>query len=398
MNNKFINRLFKNVFFSIIRIVRRCHWLFFLLVLLSVLLVQTTLAQNAEMQNQSKGADSQSLYIPLNVKAAYENGTRSPDGKPGPNYWQNHARYKINITAKPPNRTITGSEQIVYENNSPDTLNYLIIKLFMNVHKPGAPRERGVTEKFLTSGVHIDTLLVNGTSQSLDNSPRFFTFMPVRLYNSLMPGDSVQLSFDWHYELAEQHGRKGVIDSITFYIAYFYPRVAVYDDYEGWDMMAFTLSHEFYSDFNDYDVIVRVPSGYVVWGTGTLENAADLLQPGPLGRFRASFTSDSTIYVATQADFEAGKVTEGSGMNDWHFIARYVPDMAFGLSNHYDWDAASVLVDDSTGRRASVQAAYNDTAADFHHMVQFGRHSLDWFSHNLPGVPYPYEKTTEFQG
>ena len=72
--------------------------------------------------------------------------------------------------------------------------------------------------------------------------------------------------------------------------------------------------------------------------------------------------------------------------------------MAFNMSDHYVWDAASVVVDDATHRRASVQAAYNDTAADFHHMVQFGRHALDWLSHNWPGVPYPYEKTTIVQG
>ena len=85
-------------------------------------------------------------------------------------------------------------------------------------------------------------------------------------------------------------------------------------------------------------------------------------------------------------------------MNSWHFTASNIPDMAFGLSDHYDWDARSVVVDDATHRRASVQAAYNDSAADFHQMVQFGRHSLDCLSHQWPGVPYPYEKTTEFQG
>jgi hypothetical protein len=72
--------------------------------------------------------------------------------------------------------------------------------------------------------------------------------------------------------------------------------------------------------------------------------------------------------------------------------------VAFGLSDHFNWDASSVLVDDATGRRASVQAAYNDTARDFHYMVGFGKQSLDWLSHSWPGIPYPYEKTTVFQG
>jgi len=91
-------------------------------------------------------------------------------------------------------------------------------------------------------------------------------------------------------------------------------------------------------------------------------------------------------------------VTLANPVNSWHFKATNIPDMTFALSDHYDWDAASVVVDDVSHRRASVQAAFNDSAADFHHMVNFGRHSLDWFSHNWPGVPYPYEKTTIVQG
>ncbi len=338
------------------------------------------------------------LYEPRNVKAAYAAGTRSRDGNPGPNYWENHASYRITISAAPPDRAIHGSEDIVYRSASPDTLKNLVIKLLMNVHLPGAPRFRGVSKDFMTSGVHIDSFAVNGSATEWKDSPYAFTWQPVKLDAPLAPGDSVRLHFVWHYDLAERPSREGVIDSTTYYIAYFYPRVAVYDDYQGWDTMEHTPSHEFYSDFNDYDVTVRVPAGYVVWGTGTLENPGELLQAGPLARYEASFASDTTIHVATLSQMRAGEVTKGSGTNAWHFTSRYVPDVAFGLSDHYDWDAASVLVDDDAGRRASVQAAYNDTAADFHHMVQFGRHSLDLLSHRWPGVPYPYEKTTEFQG
>jgi Peptidase family M1 domain len=85
-------------------------------------------------------------------------------------------------------------------------------------------------------------------------------------------------------------------------------------------------------------------------------------------------------------------------MNSWQFKANNIPDMTFGLSDHFVWDASSVVVDKTTGRRASTQAAYNDTAADYHYMAGFARHALDWFSNNWPGIPYPYEKTTIFQG
>ncbi|MHB1863789.1 MAG: M1 family metallopeptidase [Gemmatimonadaceae bacterium] len=342
-------------------------------------------------------ATAQSLYTPRNVKQAYANGTRALDGMPGAKYWQNRGRYSITISALPPDRRVSGTEQITYFNNSPDTLKTLVIKLFPNSHKPGAPRDGGTSEDGLTSGIHIRSFAVNGKPERWQDNPRFFTWQPVELPAALSPHDSVRLAFAWYYDLPKRPSRQGVIDSTTFYIAYFYPRVAVFDDYNGWDTMDHA-GHEFYSDFNDYDVTVNVPANFIVWGTGTLTNAAALLQPEPLRRFEASFTSDSTIRVATHAEVLAHEVTTQGVMNSWHFTARDIPDMAFGLSDHYDWDAASVLVDDAAHRRASVQAAYNDTAADFHQMVQFGRHSLDFLSHTWPGVPYPYGKTTEFQG
>jgi hypothetical protein len=342
-------------------------------------------------------ASAQSLYMPRSIKQTYAEGTRSLDGRPGPHYWQNHASYAITISAMPPDRLISGSERITYTNNSPDTLKSLTIRLFGNVHKPGAPRAGGTSEDALTSGVHIRSFAVNGERQKWNESSRFFTWQPVRLPKALAPHDSVELSFDWYYDLVQRPGREGMIDSTTYYLAYFYPRVAVYDDYNGWDQMDHT-SHEFYSDFNDYDVTVKVPANFVVWGTGTLVNADSLLQPTPLARFKASFTSDSTIHVASGADIGGGKVTAQHAMNSWHFTASNIPDMAFGLSDHYDWDAASVVVDDGKHRRASAQAAYNDSASDFHQMAKFVRHSLDFLSHEWPGVTYPYEKMTAFQG
>ncbi|MEP6765289.1 MAG: M1 family metallopeptidase, partial [Gemmatimonadaceae bacterium] len=337
-----------------------------------------------------------SLYMPRAVTKAYAKGTRSPDGRPGKNYWQNSGKYAITITAAPPNRTVTGSEQINYANNSPDTLSSVVIKLFLNIHKPGAPRQSGASDDYLNSGIHIDAFSVNGQKQSWSDVGAF-TYRRVRLPMPLMPHDSIKLAFDWHYEISKEAGREGMLDANTFYLAYFYPRVAVYDDYNGWDTMDFTDAQEFYSDFNDYDVTLKLPANYVVWGTGTFTNASDVLQAPVAERYRASLTSDEVIHVVTAADLAAHQVTT-QGNNSWHFVATNVPDVTFNISDHYVWDAASVFVDTAKGRRASVQAAFNDNAADFHHMVEFGRHSLFWLSHNWPGVPYPYEKTTIVQG
>jgi hypothetical protein len=336
------------------------------------------------------------LFTPRAVKRAYQMGTRQADGRPGPKYWQNRARYTMDIGVAPPSRIVKGSEQITYYNESRDTLRQLVIKLFMNSHRPGAPRTLGVTTDYLTSGVHVDSFVVRGTSMRWSDDGAF-TSVPIALTTPLPPHDSIHLAFAWRYELARQPAREGAIDSTTFYLAYFYPRIAVYDDYNGWDTMDFADIQEFYNDFNDYDVTIHAPANYIVWGTGTLTNAAEILEPMYLQRFERAFESDSTIHIATRAELARGGVTLTRGNNAWHFTSRGIPDVAFGISDHYDWDAASVAV--GSGReRVSVQAAYNDTAADFHHMVQMARASVAFFSSTLPGVPYPYEKTTVFQG
>ena len=347
-------------------------------------------------QTAPRAADT--LYMPRAIKAAYAKGTRSFDGRPGAKYWQNRARYTMTITVAPPARTIRGTEEIVYANDSPDTLRIVVIKLFLNIHKPGAPRSGGSPEEYLTSGVQIDRFTVNGASQLWNTDAPVFTWHAVQLPTPLAPKESVRLTFDWRYDISRLSGREGMLDPTTFYLAYFYPRVAVYDDSNGWDTMDFMDAQEFYSDFNDYDVTIRAPVKHVVWGTGTLANPSEVLQAEPLRRYQASLTSDTVIHVATGAELAAKAVTTQQPENTWRFTSKNVPDVAFNVSDHYLWDAASVVVDTTTGRRASVQSAYLESAADFHHMVKFGQHALSWLSRNWPGVPYPYEKTTIVQG
>jgi hypothetical protein len=342
------------------------------------------------------GVAAQGLYMPRNIQQAYQKGTRSMNGAPGPQYWQNSGRYQIDITANPPDRTIRGTETISYSNNSPDTLKSIVIRMICNLHKYQAPRSGYASSDFLTPGVTIDSLVINGRPHAFNNDVG--TVAPVRLPSALLPKDSLQLRIAWHYEVSVQSGREGMIDSTTFFLAYFYPRVSVYDDYNGWDRIEHTDRAEFYSDFNDYTVAVKVPANYVVWATGNLMNAEEVLQPGVAQRLEKSYTSDEIMHIATRDDMQQHRVTRQNDWNTWRWTASHIADMTVGLSDHYVWDASSVVVDSSSGRRSSVQAAYNDTATDFHHSVAFGRYALNWFSHHWPGVPYPFPKMTAFQG
>jgi hypothetical protein len=348
------------------------------------------------LANAATAQTTPTLYQPRDIKRAFDKGTRAADGRPGPKYWQNRARYDITVQAAPPARDIRGRETITYFNNSPDTLKQLVLRIIMNVHKPEASREGDVSPDYLTSGVVIDSFQVAGQLGQLP--PDLGTAPSVRLPKALAPHDSVKLAVAWHFPISVQSGREGMIDKTTYFLAYFYPRVAVYDDYNGWDRLPFVNSKEFYNDFNDYTLRVKAPANYIVWATGTLQNPKQVLQPAAAKRLEKSMTSDALIHVATAADLAKKNITAQQPMNTWVWKATDISDMTVGLSDHYVWDAASVIVDPATKRRASVQAAFADSTKDFHSSVKFSQNALGWFSRNWPGVPYPFPKMTAFQG
>src|SRR5260221_1611725 len=341
---------------------------------------------------------TQPTLSPQKKKKSQKKRNPPAQGRPGKNYWQNRGRYTITISAAPPDRTIRGTEKITYINNSPDTLKVIVIRLTANIHKAGAIRLNTEEPDYLTTGVTIDKYAENGTGKTWQTSDRVGTWKNVRLTRPLAPHDSVQLDFDWHYPISLKSNREGMIDSTTYFLAYFYPRVAVYDDYNGWDRIDFTDVMEFYNDFNDYTLNVSVPKNYIVWATGDLQNPNEVLESSYARKLAATLKNDAIVSVAGPAEISQGKVTAQKPVNTWTWKANNISDVTLGLSDHFAWDASSVVVDKSTGRRASVQSAYNDTAKDFYQMVEFGRHALDWLSNNWPGVPYPFSKTTVFQG
>jgi hypothetical protein len=340
---------------------------------------------------------AQQLYMPRNIKIAVEKGTRTLDGKPGENYWQNKGKYDINVTITPETKIVSGVEKIVYSNNSPDTLRMLAIRFVNNVHKPESPRGNYTNDDFFTTGLDIQSFSVDNEPYEVD-SKNWGTVGAVRLKQPLLPHSSVELNIAWNYPLSKQDGREGQIDSATFYVAYCYPRVSVYDDYNGWDFLPHTGRQEFYNDFNDYQLSVKVPKDYVVWATGDLEDPDEVLQPPIAKRLKDSYTAKDVIHIANFKEMQDGKVTKQNDWNTWKFNSMHITDVCFAVSKNYVWDGTSALVDTLTNRRASVQAAYNDTAKDFHHYAKWAQHSLEYFSSQWPGVSYPFPKMTSFQG
>ncbi|TCD17481.1 M1 family peptidase [Pedobacter psychrodurus] len=343
-------------------------------------------------------ASAQELYMPRNIKAAYAKGTRSMSGKPGANYWQNHGKYNMDIKVDAETKVVSGKEEILYSNNSSDTLKTLAIRFVNNLHKPTSPRGGAVSEDFLSTGLNIISFSVDGETYKID-SKNWGTVGNVKLNKPLLPKSKITVKIEWDYPLSKESGREGQIDPNSFFVAYSYPRISVFDDYNGWDRIPHTDRAEFYNDFNDYEFSIKAPKNYVVYATGDFLNPDEVLQPEISARLKKSYNGDEIIHIATEQEMKDGKVTLQKDWNTWKFAVKHITDVTFALSNHYVWDGASVIVDKKINRRASAQAAYNPTTGkDFINSVKYNLNALDWFSNNWPGIPYPYVKTIAFQG
>jgi hypothetical protein len=340
---------------------------------------------------------AQELYMPRNIKQAYEKGTRSKDGKPGKNYWQNHGKYTMDIAVDAKTKIVSGTETILYENNSNDTLRNLAIRFVNNLHRPSAPRGGSASDDFLSNGLTITSLKI-GEEVYKEDARSWGTVGNVKMRKPILPHSKATIYIDWNYPLSKESGREGQIDETTFYVAYSYPRVSVFDDYNKWDRLPHTDRQEFYNDFNDYTFSVKAPKNYVVYATGDFLNPDEVLQPEFSARLKKSYITDEILHIANEQEMKSGAVTKQNDWNVWKFEAKNISDVCFGLSDHYLWDASSVVVDKKTNRRASVQAAYDIKGTDFVNSIKNNQYALDFFSNSWPGVPYPFSKMTAFQG
>ncbi|RPI71403.1 MAG: M1 family peptidase [Ignavibacteriales bacterium] len=345
-----------------------------------------------------------SLYIPRNVLNAYEKGTRSFSGTPGENYWQNSAEYKIKVFVEPETRLVRGTEQIEYFNNSPDTLKVIVINLIQNMNKPGSERNIPLPEESLTDGVVIEKFLINDLPVIMEDVRKVSirsTLLRINIEDDpLPPGSKMNLEIDWNFTIpGGSNPRMGAYDSTSFFIAYWYPQIAVYDDIDGWDILHHTGEQEFYNDFSDYEVEITVPNNFGVWSTGTLQNPEEVLEDEYLIRYNKARNSDNIINIVTKDEVNSGKIYKSSSsVNTWKYKADYVTDFAFGISDHYLWDAVSFVADKQKGDRVYIAAVYKEESKDFYEVSEIARKCISYFSNELPGIPYPFPSLTVFNG
>jgi hypothetical protein len=349
---------------------------------------------------QFLGIQAQSLPLSPQFEQAVKKGTRTLNGAPGPAYWQNHAEYKIKANLDPKTRLLKGNETVVYTNNSPDTLDRLVIRLYPDIFKRDAPRDgsQAIDPADLNdTGVILSKLAVNG--KPVAKYERKGTNLFLSLPSPLATRAKLRLDISWQYTIpGKTHIREGTYFETSFFVAYWYPQVAVYDDVYGWDELNYTGQQEFYNDFNQYEVEITMPSSHLVWATGVWQNPEQVLSAVFLERYRRGLVSDSVVQVLTEADRKEKKFSLPKAQHTYRFKAEKVPDFAFTASDTYLWDMASVVVDDSTQRRTAVGAAYHPNSKDFYSVARYAQQCVDYFSHQLPGVPFPYPNLTVFNG
>jgi hypothetical protein len=342
----------------------------------------------------------QDLFMPRNLAKAYKAGTRDASGAPGAKYWQNHAEYRIVAKLDLIKSRITGTEIITYHNESPDTLKTIVIKLNADLYKKGGARGYDLTPAdILEKGVELRRILADGVTLPDSMKERTQTILSLKLVKPLLPKSEIELEIDWAFDMPEGEDapRICICDKTTWFVAYWYPQVAVYDDIHGWNTTPYNGTQEFYNDFNDYDVSIEVPKKMMVWGTGELQNEKTVFTEAVLKKYQAAHETDSVVQIWTEKDMKLGRVLKSSGKNVFHYKATSVPDFAFGVSDHFNWDATSLKIP-GTDRRTFIGAAYYTSSKDYKAVADIARDAIYLMSTWLPGYPFPYPSMTVFNG
>ena len=347
-------------------------------------------------------SQSSNLFVPVNMKKAFENGTRSFTGNPGKNYWQNKPEYKINIDFDPQKYLVTGEEKITYKNNSPDTLKNITITMLADIYKKdNYVHDWNIARDLMNDGIILEEIRVGNKIMDLEskNIRRYATNMFIELENLVLPHTELTLSFKWkYYHPQELQIREGNYGDSTFMVAYFYPKIAVYDDIDGWDTHIYSGFGEFFGEYADYDVNITVPGDFKVWATGELQNPEKVLASEYLKRWKDAHDVGKTIRIIDKDEVEKREVTKPGDKLTWHYKASHVPDFAFGTSNRFRWDARTIVVDKSTGRKTFMCTAYGADRTFYPGIIDLLDTVLTNYSNRLPGVPYPYPSMKIFNG
>ncbi|MEC8460045.1 MAG: M1 family metallopeptidase [Bacteroidota bacterium] len=326
-----------------------------ILTLIASTIVFISVAQNPNL-NYNK-------FKQLKEEMATPNVYRTAGGAPGHAYYQNEADYVMNLTLNDQQQKITGSETIIYHNNSQDKLEYLWLQLDQNKRAQSSD-----SYKIQTGGIKsLNTRSIKNMEPEFeggfnitsvtkkDGSKQAYTIhktmMRINLDKPLLPGTNFTFNVDWWYNInnrMEIGGRSGYEyfeedDNYLYTIAQFFPRMCVYNDTEGWQNKQFLGSGEFTLPFGDYDVKIAVPTDHVVAATGNLVNANEILSEEQIKRLElAKKNEKEPVFIVNEKEAIKNEKQRKKGMKTWHFKAENVRDFGWASSRKFIWDAMVV--------------------------------------------------------
>ena len=342
-------------------------------ILTVILLISfTSFGQETKVKEEkAPGHLNISKFRQLKQELPTPNTYRTASGAPGHEYYQQKADYKMDIILDDENQRIYGEEIITYFNNSPDELEYLWVQLDQNIRAPDAITNdikadgsasyynpKKFTEEFLgepfQGGFNID--YVRNTDDAEMNYTVNGTMMRIDLPEVMKSGDKVSFKIKWWYNIPNHvidGGRSGFEHfeggNNSYVIAQFFPRMAVYNDVEGWQNLQFLGRGEFALVFGDYEVNITTPEDHILDGTGLITNRKDMLSAKQWKRYEKALKSyDEPVVIVTQEEAEENEKKVSKKTKTWNLKAENVRDFAFASSRKYILDGQAVKVGDRT--------------------------------------------------
>jgi hypothetical protein len=329
---------------------------------------------------------------------AVERGTRTRTGQPGPNYWQQYAKYTIDADLQPSSNQLSARGTIRYYNRSPDTLPVLWLNLNQNLFASGAVRDVPTP---VTGGTEILRVEAMGTTLTQRDTGVGYWVDQTRLHlrppSPVLPGDSIDLRIDWAFTVPPDGAPRGGSTGDALMISYWYPQMAVYDDIDGWHTDVYMGNAEFYMGYADYDIGLTVPSGWLIAATGELTNPAEVLSQQTRDRLAKARREGDFVHVVDFNDRGAGLSTL-RGLDDrltWRFKARNVRDFDWGTSARFLWDATVATIASRMGAAApdtvDINTFYRPEVVfpAWYRSTLYARHAIEFLSHYLWSYPYP---------
>ncbi|MCF4102409.1 M1 family metallopeptidase [Gillisia sp. M10.2A] len=303
------------------------------------------------------------LYQEFSTPNQYRTGA----GAPGAAYYQNQADYKMDVELDDKTQKLTGVETITYHNNSPDALEYLWVQLDQNIRSKNSPaiekngsginpvnQQSTFVNQFMDEpfdgGFNITEVSKDG--KALPHTINF-TMMRVDLPQPLKAGESFSFKIKWWYNInnhVTDRARSGYEHfpkdgNNAYVIAQFFPRMAVYNDVEGWQNMQFWGNGEFALPFGNYEVNITVPADHVLDGTGEIQNRKEVYSKEMMKRYeQAKKSYDKPVLIVTQAEAEAAEKQFSDKKKTWKLKAEMVRDFAFSTSRKFIVDMMNVDV------------------------------------------------------